>query len=142
MFAHCRGLAGCKYAVTSAAQAAWPERPVTIVTPFAPGGIADVVARLTAERLQVALKQPFIVENVDRRRRHHRAERVAKAAPDGYTLMSTPIFQLTMAPFTQNVTFDARRDFKPISAVASSAIRDHRRLAHFQATRSPSSSPT
>ena len=46
------------------AHAAWPERTVTIVTPFAAGGIADVVARLTAERLQSSLKQNFVVENV------------------------------------------------------------------------------
>ena len=48
----------------TSAHAAYPERTVTIVTPFAPGGIADVVARLTAERLQSALKQNFVVENV------------------------------------------------------------------------------
>jgi len=106
--------------VTSVAQAAWPERPVTIINPFAPGGISDVIARLTAARLQVAFKQPFIVENVPGAAGTIAADRVVKAAPDGYTLMSTPIFQLTMAPFTTNVTFDAGRDFKPISAVAAS----------------------
>jgi tripartite-type tricarboxylate transporter receptor subunit TctC len=103
---------------SGAAQAAWPERTVTIVTPFAPGGIADVVARLTAERLQSALKQNFVVENVTGAGGSAGPERVVKATPDGYTLMSTPIFQLTTAKFAQNVSFD-ENSFKPVSAVAS-----------------------
>ena len=48
------------------------------------------------------------------------ADRVAKARPDGYTLLSTPIFQITMAPFTHTVTFDPVKDFKPIAAIAGS----------------------
>ena len=63
------------------AQAAYPERTVTIVTPFAPGGIADVVARLTAERLQSALKQNFVVENVSGAAGTAGPERVSKATP-------------------------------------------------------------
>jgi tripartite-type tricarboxylate transporter receptor subunit TctC len=100
------------------AHAAWPERTVTIVTPYAAGGIADVVARLTAERLQSALKQNFVVENVTGAAGTAGPERVTKAASDGYTLMSTPIFQLTTAKFAHDVTFN-ENTFKPISAVAS-----------------------
>jgi tripartite-type tricarboxylate transporter receptor subunit TctC len=103
---------------TSAAQAAYPERTVTIITPFAPGGIADVVARLTAERLQSVLKQNFVVENVSGAGGTAGPERVAKIAPDGYTLMSTPIFQLTTAKYAHAVSFD-ENTFKPISGVAS-----------------------
>ena len=101
------------------AQAAWPERSVTVVTPYAAGGIADVVARLTAERLQSGLKQTFIVENQTGSSGIAAPERVAKATPDGYTLMSTPIFQITTAQYSHPVTFDAQRSFKAISAVAS-----------------------
>ena len=102
------------------AHAAWPERPVTLVVPFAAGGIADVLARLTAERLQTAFKQPFLVENQPGGAGIIAADRVAKAQPDGYTLLFTPIFQVTMAPFTHNVTFDPVKDFKPIAAIAAS----------------------
>jgi tripartite-type tricarboxylate transporter receptor subunit TctC len=102
-----------------AAHAAWPERPVTIVTPYAAGGIADVVARLTAERLQSSLKQTFVVENQTGAAGTAAPERVSKATPDGYTLMSTPIFQITTAQYSHPVTFDAKRNFKAISAVAS-----------------------
>lgn len=117
-----RAIAGALLAAgvlsATSAQAAYPERTVTIVTPFAPGGIADVVARLTAERLQSALKQNFVVENISGAGGTAGPERVAKATPDGYTLMSTPIFQLTTAKFTQNVSFD-ENTFKPISGVAA-----------------------
>jgi len=83
--------------LAGSAHAAWPERTVTIVTPYAAGGIADVVARLTAERLQSALKHNFIVENQTGAAGTAAPDRVAKATPDGYTLISTPIFQLTTA---------------------------------------------
>src|SRR5260221_5921557 len=101
------------------AQAAWPERNVTVVTPYAAGGIADVVARLTTERLSSGLKSTFVVENQPGAAGIAAPERVSKAAPDGYTLISTPIFQLTTAKFVHNVSFDATRDFTPIAAVAS-----------------------
>ena len=101
------------------AYAAWPERTVTIVTPYAAGGIADVVARLTAERLQSSLKHTFVVENQTGAAGTAAPERVAKATPDGYTLISTPIFQLTTAKYAQNVSFDAQRDFTAIAGVAS-----------------------
>jgi tripartite-type tricarboxylate transporter receptor subunit TctC len=111
---------GATLMTAGAAHAAWPERPVTVVVPFAPGGIADVVARITAEWLGNAFKQPFIIENQGGAGGIIAAERVAKARPDGYTLMATPIFQITMAPFTRDVTFDPVRDFKPIAATAQS----------------------
>jgi tripartite-type tricarboxylate transporter receptor subunit TctC len=102
------------------AQTTWPERPVTIVVPFAAGGITDVLARLTAEHLQASFKQPFIVENQPGGAGVLAANRVAKATPDGYLLLFTPIFQVTMAPFTHTVTFDPVSDFAPIASVATS----------------------
>jgi len=106
--------------LAGSAQAAWPERPVTFVVPFTAGGITDVLARATGERLQDALKQPFIVENLPGGAGVLAAEHVLRAAPDGYTLLFTPIFQITMAPFTHTVTFDPVKDFKPVGAVAES----------------------
>ena len=111
---------GASLIIADNACAAWPERPVTVVVPFAPGGIADVVARLAAEWLQNALRRPFVVENQGGGGGIIAVERVARARPDGYTLVSTPIFQITMAPFTHDVTFDPVRDFKPVAGVAAS----------------------
>ena len=104
----------------SAAQAAWPERPVVLVVPFAAGGITDLLARITAERLQTAFRQTFIVENQLGAAGVVAADRVARAAPDGYTLLFTPVFQVTMAPFTHVVKFDPVKDFAPVAIVASS----------------------
>ena len=104
----------------ASAQAAWPERPVTLVVPFTAGGITDVLARSISERLQTALKQPFIVENLPGGAGVLAADKVLRAQGDGYTLLFTPIFQITMAPFTHTVTFDPVRDFKPVRGVAAS----------------------
>ncbi len=115
-----RAALGAMLLCAGAAQAAWPERPVTLVVPFTAGGITDVLARTLAERLQTGLKQPFIVENLPGGAGVLSAEKVLRAPPDGYTLLFTPIFQITMAPFTHKVKFDPVRDFQPIGAVAAS----------------------
>jgi len=107
-------------ATVTTAQAAWPERPVTLVVPFTAGGITDVLARALAERLQAALGEPFVVENLPGGAGVLAAEHVLRAPPDGYVLLFTPIFQITMAPFTHAVTFDPVRDFRPVAAVAAS----------------------
>ncbi len=113
-------LAAVAVLVATAAQAAWPERPVTVLVPFTAGGITDVLARLMAERLQEVLKHPFIIENAPGAAGVIAAERMLKAAPDGYTLLFTPVFQITMAPYTTSATFSATKDFKPVTAVGAS----------------------
>jgi tripartite-type tricarboxylate transporter receptor subunit TctC len=104
----------------SAASAAWPERTVTLLVPFAPGGISDIMARVTAERLQTAFKQPFIVENEPGGAGVLAAQKMLRAPADGYTLMFTPEFQITIAPFTHRVDFDPLKDFAPIGAIGTS----------------------
>jgi tripartite-type tricarboxylate transporter receptor subunit TctC len=103
----------------SAAQAAWPERTVQVVVPFAAGGITDVVARIAAERLQSAFKQPFVVENEPGAAGVLAAQRLARARPDGYMLMSCPVSQITISPFTHKVGFDPIKDFAPITILAT-----------------------
>jgi tripartite-type tricarboxylate transporter receptor subunit TctC len=103
----------------SAAHAAWPERPVQVIVPFAAGGITDVVARIVAERLQTAFKQPFVVENEPGAAGILAANRLARAKPDGYMLMSCPVSQITIAPFTHKVEFDPIKDFTPITILAT-----------------------
>jgi tripartite-type tricarboxylate transporter receptor subunit TctC len=103
----------------SPAQAAWPERAVTLICPYAAGGIADVLARITAERLSAAFKQSFIVQNDVGAGGIIGAANVAHAKPDGYTLMFGPIALLTLSPLTTKVNYDADKDFVPIAVVAS-----------------------
>jgi tripartite-type tricarboxylate transporter receptor subunit TctC len=71
-------------ALPTLAEAAWPERPVAVLVPFAAGGISDVLARLTAERLQAAFGRTFVVENEPGAAGVVAAHRVARSQPDGY----------------------------------------------------------
>jgi tripartite-type tricarboxylate transporter receptor subunit TctC len=106
--------------LTTAANAAWPEKPVTVIVPFAPGGITDVVARVAAERLQAKFKQTFVIENDTGAGGLLAAQRAVRAAPDGYTLFFCPIFQITVSRFTQKLNFDPIKDLTPIAITAFS----------------------
>jgi tripartite-type tricarboxylate transporter receptor subunit TctC len=104
----------------TSASAAWPERPVTLVVPFAAGGITDTLARITAARLQTALGQAFVVENQTGAAGSIATEHVARAEPDGYTLLFSTLTQIAIVPLTNKVSYDPLNDFKPVSIVATS----------------------
>ena len=98
-----------------AALAAWPERAIRLIVPFAPGGNADIVARLVAERMAEALGQPVVVENRAGAGGSIGAEVVARATPDGYTLLTGSNGPLTVNPFVQaKLGYDPLKDFSPI----------------------------
>jgi tripartite-type tricarboxylate transporter receptor subunit TctC len=108
----------------STAQAAdWPNRPLTMINPFAPGGPNDVVARLFAQRMGEILGQPVVVENVGGAGGMNGASRVAKADPDGYTFL-----QGTVGTQAQNQTlykkpaYDAATDFTPVALVIEAPL--------------------
>ena len=105
--------------VTTAANAAWPDRTVTLIVPYAAGGISDVLARLTAEQLQARFKQTFIVQNEVGAGGIIGTANAAHAKPDGYTLLFGPIALLTLSPLTTKVNYDPDKDFEPVSIVAS-----------------------
>ena len=111
------GLPAC---LATPAVAAWPERVVTLVSPFAAGGITDVLARLTAERLGARLGQPFIVESTPGAAGALAAQRVLKADPDGHTLFFATLSQIAILPYTNTINFDPQKDFKPVSIIATS----------------------
>jgi tripartite-type tricarboxylate transporter receptor subunit TctC len=102
------------------AQAAWPERTVTLITPFAAGGITDVLARMTAERLRPRLNQPFIVEPAPGAAGAVAAQRVLRAEKDRYTLYFATLSQIAILPMTNVINFDPQKDFQPVSIVATS----------------------
>ncbi len=114
-----RALVAAALLLPGAAHGAWPERPVTLVVQFTAGGISDLLARLTAERLQAAFKQPFVIENQPGAAGLIATERVARARPDGYTLLFSTISQMTIAPYTNKISYDPVRDFRPIARVGT-----------------------
>jgi len=95
--------------------AAYPERPIRLIVPFAPGGNADIVGRLVAEGMSQALGQPMVVENRGGAGGGIGAGEVARAAPDGYTVLSGSNGPLTVNPFLHaNLSYDPLKDFAPI----------------------------
>lgn len=106
-------------ALAAPAQAAWPDRPVTMIVPYAAGGITDVLARTTAEHLSSKFKQSFVVQNETGAGGILGTNNAAHAAADGYTFLFAPIAVLTLSPLTAKVNYK-RSDFAPVSIVATS----------------------
>lgn len=101
----------------------YPNRTVRVVVPFPPGGAPDLVGRTLANRLSERLGQPFVVENRTGAGGNIAAEAVAKAAPDGYTLLATSDGPLVINPNVyKDLAFNTLRDFTPISIAASAGL--------------------
>lgn len=101
------------------AQAAWPNKPVRIVVPFAAGGTTDLLARALAPELQKAFGQPFIVDNKPGAGGNTGAAEVAKSPADGYTLlMGTVGTHAINAALYPKMPFDHVKDFVPVTLVA------------------------
>lgn len=96
----------------------WPTRTVTIVVPYAAGGGTDVMARLFAGYLSEKLGRPFVVENCAGGSGTIGTTFVARATPDGYTLLFTGAVQTVIVPMLQKVSYDTFHDFIPVSALA------------------------
>jgi tripartite-type tricarboxylate transporter receptor subunit TctC len=99
----------------------YPSKPIHFVIPFAPGGPADIIARLTGQKLTEILGQPVVVESRAGAGGNIGAAAVAKSAPDGYTaLVTTSAFAVNVS-LTPNPGYDAERDFIPAAVVAKQA---------------------
>ena len=114
-----RVLAGCLLAFGlvqhAAAQTNWPEKPVKLVVGFTAGSATDVTARLFAQKFTEAWGQPVVVENIAGNSGAIGVDRVAKAVPDGYTLMWSGNAAITILPSMQALPFDPLKDLTPIS---------------------------
>ena len=101
-------------------QAAWPEKPVRIIVPFAPGGTADILARTISNKLHPALGQPVIVDNRPGAAGNIGSEIVAKSKPDGYTLLVGLMNTHVVNPaLYKNMPFDGVEDFTPVAMLAA-----------------------
>jgi tripartite-type tricarboxylate transporter receptor subunit TctC len=106
-----------------ATHAAFPEKTVRIVVPFAPGGATDVVARALGQRLSVIWKQQVVVENKPGAGGNIGADFVAKAEPDGYTLLLASPAEVAINQFLyQSMPYDPERDLVPVTKAASGPL--------------------
>jgi tripartite-type tricarboxylate transporter receptor subunit TctC len=104
----------------AAAQAAYPTRPIHMIIPLAAGSAVDAAARIVAQAMSVSMNQAIVIENVPGASGLVGADRVAKAAPDGYTIGGFNDSILTMVPPLQaKMPWDPIRDFTPVSLVAT-----------------------
>jgi tripartite-type tricarboxylate transporter receptor subunit TctC len=115
------GAAAAQAPATGSGQA-FPTKPIRIVVPFPPGGTTDVVARLVAQRLTDSMKQPVVVDNRGGAGGALGADIVAKAAPDGYTLLMNAISHAANASLYRKLPYDTLRDFAPVTSVADVPI--------------------
>src|SRR5215471_19877076 len=104
------------------AAADYPSRPVTLVVAFTPGGPSDLLARIVGKKLSEILHQPFVVDGRPGGGGNIAAEFVARATPDGYTLLlgNNSILATNMSLY-KKLGYDARRDFAPIALIGSQA---------------------
>ena len=107
-------------ALSAHAQQSYPNRPVRLILPLAPGGTTDIMARTVSPHLSAGLGQPVIVENRTGAGGVVGADFVAKAPPDGYTLLLVSADTYTTNAVTYpKLPFDARKDLKPVSILAA-----------------------
>jgi tripartite-type tricarboxylate transporter receptor subunit TctC len=105
------------HAQTEAQTQAWPARQITLVVPFPPGGSTDVVARIMAERMRPMLGQPVIIENVGGAGGSIGVGRVARAAPDGYTI-DIGQWDTHVGGVIYTLNYDLQKDFEPIGLIS------------------------
>jgi tripartite-type tricarboxylate transporter receptor subunit TctC len=101
------------------AQGRFPERAVTLVVPFAPGGIADLTARAVAEHMARTLGQPVVVENKPSAGSIVASQAVATARPDGHTLLLMSNGNAVSVGLFRKLPYDVQRDFAPITTLGS-----------------------
>ena len=109
-------------ALSAGAKAAYPDRPIRIIVPFAPGAGADILARTIGFKLSTALGQQVIVINRPGGGGDIGTETVARSVPDGYTLLLFNNAQTLNASLNPKLSFDVVRDFSPISMIATIPI--------------------
>ena len=100
--------------------AGYPDKPITVINPWTSGGPADTVARPVLQKLSERLGQPIIMENKSGANGVIGCAFVARAAPDGYTLLFSHVGPITISPAVQkDMPYDSVRDFKPITQIVS-----------------------
>jgi len=111
--------AACCAAAALGQPSGYPSKPIRLIVPFAPGGSSSIVARAFSAEMSKGLGQQFVVENKPGAGGNIAMEEVAKAEPDGYTLIIGHVGTLAMNPYMfENLPYDANKDFRPVSLFA------------------------
>ena len=111
-------LVGLLFALNAHAQT-YPNKPIRLVVPFAPGGSSTIVARSVAMEMEKGLGQPIVIENKGGGGGNLAMHDVARSDPDGYTIIIGHVGSLAMTPFiTPNLGYDVNKDFAPVSLLA------------------------
>ncbi len=122
LFTRRRGLAAALslgLPASALAQPTYPDRPITLIVPFAPGGIADLTARAVAKEMSTTLKQPMVVDNRPGAGAIVGATAVARAAPDGHTVLLMSNANAVSAGLFRKLPFDVQRDFVPVTLLGT-----------------------
>lgn len=113
------GLTAMVIVSTAAHATDWPTKPVTIYVTTAAGGNTDMMARIAAEHLTAKFGKPFVVENRPSAGGAQASGAVASAAPDGYSILFTPISAVLLAPLVQKMSFDPDKTLTPVTNVGT-----------------------
>jgi len=97
--------------------ASWPDKPVKLILPYAPGGATDLIGRPWADKLGQVFGQQFVIENRGGAGGMIGTEAAAKSPPDGYTFLLTPAATLTILPHLRQAPYDAMKSFDPVGRV-------------------------
>jgi len=108
--------------LTAGAQTAWPEKPVRIIVPYAPGGTTDYAARQIAQKLTEQTKQSFYVENKAGASGTIGTDLVAKAAPDGYTLLTNDTTYAMLPSLFNKLPWDHANGLVPVTTIALTPV--------------------
>ena len=112
-------VAVCTLLASAAAAQTYPSKPIRIVTPYAPGGTADIMARLVAQKLTEAWGQQVVVDNRPGASGMIGADIVAKAAPDGYTILAAYVTEIAIVPsLYPKAAYDPVKDLAPVAVTA------------------------
>ena len=112
-------LAACL--ISGASAQTYPNRPITLICPYPPGGATDAISRIIQERMSQSLGQQLVIENVGGAGGTIAAARAARAAPDGHTILIHQVALAASVSLYPNLTFNAEKDFIPIGLINNAA---------------------
>src|SRR5205814_7268552 len=103
--------------IAGAQAQSYPSRPITLIVPYPPGGSTDTAARILAERMRPLLGQPLIIETISGAGGSIAVGRLARAAPDGYTI-DIGQWDTHVGAIIYNLTYDLQKDFEPVGLIS------------------------